>query len=230
MSLLQVTSRRPLATLCGASVRAFSATCARKEDPTKDLLNSILPSNDRGGLGFNRDQASYRPSQQQSRDSIAGRPASNNPHSYARTLLEDKIQRESSLADRMDVAGLRAELETQAPRRWQYGDVYAPHDLTGVEAKKWRNSRRTPRLDAFDTLGLNPLKEYKNFSIMSEYMTEMGRIKHSKVTGLRPRNHRKLAKAIRRAIGIGIMPSVHVHPELIKPSHGAPLGGSFWSA
>lgn len=61
----------------------------------------------------------------------------------------------------MDVAGLRAELETQAPRRWQYGDVYAPHDLTGVEAKKWRNSRRTPRLDAFDTLGLNPLKEYK---------------------------------------------------------------------
>lgn len=65
----------------------------------------------------------------------------------------------------------------------------------------------------------------QNFSIMSEYMTELGRIKHSKVTGLKPKNQRKMAKAIRRAIGIGIMPSVHIHPELIKPSHGAPVGG-----
>jgi small subunit ribosomal protein S18 len=51
---------------------------------------------------------------------------------------------------------------------------------------------------------------------MSEYMTEMGRIKHSRDTGLRAVNQRKVAKAIRRAIGVGLMPSVHRHPELLK--------------
>lgn len=50
---------------------------------------------------------------------------------------------------------------------------------------------------------------------MSEFITPMGRIKHNKETGLRPVNQRKIAKAIRRAIGMGIMPSVHRHPELL---------------
>lgn len=70
------------------------------------------------------------------------------------------------VASEIDASRLRAELEAQAPRRWQFGDVYAPHDLTGVEAKKWKKSRRTPELDAFDTLGLDPLKEYKVESSM----------------------------------------------------------------
>jgi small subunit ribosomal protein S18 len=50
---------------------------------------------------------------------------------------------------------------------------------------------------------------------MSEYITPMGRIKHRKVTGLRPVNQRKIAKAIRRAVGVGLMPSVHRHPEIL---------------
>jgi small subunit ribosomal protein S18 len=55
----------------------------------------------------------------------------------------------------------------------------------------------------------------QNFSIMSEYMTPMGRIKHSNETGLRPANQRRIARAIRRSIGMGIMPSVHRHPEIL---------------
>lgn len=51
---------------------------------------------------------------------------------------------------------------------------------------------------------------------MSEYMSDMGRIKHSRETGLRPRNQRRMAKAIRRAIGIGLMPGVHRHPEILR--------------
>jgi small subunit ribosomal protein S18 len=49
-------------------------------------------------------------------------------------------------------------------------------------------------------------------------MTETGRIKHSKDTGLRPKNQRKIAKAIRRAIGLGLMPSVHRHPLVMRKS------------
>ena len=58
--------------------------------------------------------------------------------------------------------------------------------------------------------------EIQNFSIMSEYVTQIGRIKHRKQTGLRAVNQRKIAKAIRRAVGMGLMPSVHKHPEVLE--------------
>ena len=51
---------------------------------------------------------------------------------------------------------------------------------------------------------------------MSEYMTSMGRIKHRRETGLRAVNQRKIAKAIRRAVGMGLLPSVHEHPEVLE--------------
>lgn len=47
-------------------------------------------------------------------------------------------------------------------------------------------------------------------------MTDMGRIKHRNETGLRPVNQRRMAKAIRRAIGMGLMPGVHRHPEILR--------------
>ena len=52
--------------------------------------------------------------------------------------------------------------------------------------------------------------------MMSEFMTPMGRIKHRRETGLRAVNQRKIAKAIRRAIGMGLLPSVHEHPEVLE--------------
>ncbi|KAL9108580.1 MAG: hypothetical protein Q9227_006666 [Pyrenula ochraceoflavens] len=99
-------------------------------------------------------------------------------------------------------------------RRWKNGDVYSPHDLTSIEQKKWQRRRR-PDVDVFDILSMNPLEQYTNLSIMSEYMTEMGRIRSSRDTGLRPVNQRRIAKAIRRSIGIGLMPSAYKHPEIL---------------
>ncbi|KAH6655397.1 hypothetical protein BKA67DRAFT_560563 [Truncatella angustata] len=103
----------------------------------------------------------------------------------------------------------------QAPRRWNLGDVYAPHDLSAVEMKKWRKITTVER-DLVDLLGLSPLDMYRNFSFISEYTTPHGRIKRADQTGLRPVNQRKVAKAIRRSIGLGLHPSVHRHPELLK--------------
>ncbi|KAI4216763.1 MAG: hypothetical protein LQ351_000712 [Letrouitia transgressa] len=117
-------------------------------------------------------------------------------------------------------------------RRWQAGDVYAPHDLSEVETLKWRAAqyggpgtakwkmRRGRRQwgDAFDILALNPISEYKaqNFSMITEHVSSTGRIKHARETGLRPVNQRRLAKAVRRAVGMGLMPSVHKHPEMLE--------------
>ena len=44
----------------------------------------------------------------------------------------------------------------------------------------------------------------------------MGRILHRKETGLRPVNQRRISKAIRRAVSMGLMPSVHRHPEILE--------------
>ncbi|MCJ1317336.1 hypothetical protein MMC15_002659 [Xylographa vitiligo] len=107
------------------------------------------------------------------------------------------------------------DIERMQVRRWKHGDVYAPHDLSPAEMKKWRQKTRPDR-DVFDVLAINPINHYMNYSMMSDFMTSMGRIKHPRDTGLRRVNQRKIAKAIRRAIGMGWLPSVHMHPEMLR--------------
>lgn len=55
----------------------------------------------------------------------------------------------------------------------------------------------------------------QNFSMLAEYVTPMGRIMSFRETGLRNVNQRKMARAVRRMIGMGFMPSVHRHPEIL---------------
>ncbi|GAP83214.2 putative ribosomal protein S18 [Rosellinia necatrix] len=102
----------------------------------------------------------------------------------------------------------------QLTRRWRPGDVYAPHDMSPSEMTKWRRTTARQK-DLVDLLGIRPLDMYRNFSVISEFMTPHGRIMRGVETGLNPVNQRKMAKAIRRAIGLGLHPSVHRHPEIL---------------
>lgn len=51
---------------------------------------------------------------------------------------------------------------------------------------------------------------------MSDFVTDTGRIRPRSETGLRPVNQRRMAKAVRRAIALGLIPSVYKHPEFLK--------------
>lgn len=51
-------------------------------------------------------------------------------------------------------------LERFQTREWKAGDIYAPHDLSPAEMRKYRMSS-SPSTDAFDALNLNPLDLYK---------------------------------------------------------------------
>ncbi|KAF2008523.1 ribosomal protein S18 [Aaosphaeria arxii CBS 175.79] len=144
--------------------------------------------------------------------------ASGSKQTAAFKLARRNLGPRSNVGQEMEKSAKAETYTKQMFRKWNAGDVYSPHDLSGAEQKKWKMGRRTPPSDVFDTLGINPINEYKNFTMMSEYMSEMGRIKHSKLTGLRPVNQRKVAKAVRRAIGLGLMPSVHRHPLVLKKS------------
>lgn len=52
------------------------------------------------------------------------------------------------------------DLEQYQIRKWREGDIYSPHDLSPEEMKKWRMAKPVT-VDVFDTLGINPLHEYK---------------------------------------------------------------------
>ncbi|WEW57958.1 hypothetical protein PRK78_003425 [Emydomyces testavorans] len=136
-------------------------------------------------------------------------------HKERKIAKQEKERRVSkSIAEQKAQEERVKTMERYQTREWKTGDIYAPHDLSPSEMKKWKK-KHSPSSDVFDALAINPLDLYKNFSIMSEYMTEMGRIKPRSVTGLRPVNQRRIAKAIRRAIGLGLMPSVYQHPEIL---------------
>lgn len=51
-------------------------------------------------------------------------------------------------------------LEKYQTRDWTEGDIYAPHDLSAAEMRKFKK-RQSPPTDAFDALNLNPLDLYK---------------------------------------------------------------------
>lgn len=51
-------------------------------------------------------------------------------------------------------------------RNWQVGDVYAPHDLSAAEARKFRRVK-APNRDVFDVLNVNPLDMYKVSSMLN---------------------------------------------------------------
>ncbi|EFX03098.1 37S ribosomal protein [Grosmannia clavigera kw1407] len=132
-----------------------------------------------------------------------------------RRRMNDRREEQSrSTLERMAERKVSEDYARQMPRRWRAGDVYAPHDLSAAEMAKWRRPSRTTA-DVVDILGINPLDEYRNFAMVSEFVSTMGRIKHSRETGLRAVNQRRMARAIRRAIGLGIHPSVHRHPEIL---------------
>lgn len=129
----------------------------------------------------------------------------------------------------LETLSQRQALTRRLQRRWQAGQVYAPHDLSSVEASKHAIMRRTPPSDVFDLAAVNPTHHYKNFALLSQFVTETGRIKGSKDTGLRPVNQRRIAKAVRRAIGLGLMPSVYKHPEVLGMEIGLVRGaGGRW--
>ncbi|KAK8154842.1 ribosomal protein S18 [Phyllosticta citrichinensis] len=206
MSLLRATFR-PLANLSTAQVRAFSTTRVAHQSVNSTNLGPFSLRNQPTGVDSESRNRWSRSRPAEFPDENASE--TDKSWTYAQELLNrERIAQDTEHRNKSNFMTRLG--------KWKVGDIYAPHDLTGVETAKWRRRGvATPTSDAFDTLALDPLKEYKNFSILSNYTSEYGRIKHRRVTGLRPKNQRKLAKAIRRSIGLGIMPSVHAHPESI---------------
>jgi hypothetical protein len=55
---------------------------------------------------------------------------------------------------------MQSDYMRQMPRRFEVGDVYAPHDLSPVEMRKWRRWT-TEKHDLVDLLALRPVDMYR---------------------------------------------------------------------
>ncbi|WFD33664.1 hypothetical protein MCUN1_000477 [Malassezia cuniculi] len=115
--------------------------------------------------------------------------------------------------------------DTRAPgptKTFANGHYYDPYTLS-PEAMTNQFRRRAPPLlgpskreamksDPIHILGLKPSKpsladdSYKNGALLSEYISEMGRILPRNLTGLTRKSQRSIGKAIRRARAFGILP------------------------
>jgi len=114
-----------------------------------------------------------------------------------------------------------------AVRRFQAGrggaSFLQPHNLRfeGVQSKRKRfpkpyavgpDRADAERSDIFYQLEMDPLAECMNSSLLSNFVTEMGRVKSRAETHLTWRNQRRLGKAIRRAKKMGIIPFFSKRP------------------
>ncbi|OCH92897.1 hypothetical protein OBBRIDRAFT_772523 [Obba rivulosa] len=80
------------------------------------------------------------------------------------------------------------------------------------------------RLDIFHQLEMDPLAECMNSSLLSYFVTDMGRMKTRAETNLTWRNQRRLGKAIRRAKKMGIIPFFSKRPLDYKFNFSGRMG------
>ncbi|KAJ1963702.1 hypothetical protein GGI12_001892 [Dipsacomyces acuminosporus] len=86
--------------------------------------------------------------------------------------------------------------------------TYHPRDLNENTAQRQLKQRAPSqaKTDPFVALDIDPIKEYKNSYLLSNFVTEMGKIRPRYKTGLTAKSQRKVAKAIKRARAFGLMP------------------------
>ncbi|KAG4305684.1 hypothetical protein PORY_000594 [Pneumocystis oryctolagi] len=94
--------------------------------------------------------------------------------------------------------------------------LYSPKDLSFEENQAYRYYKKPVKEDPWKQLHTTPLKQYKSFNVLSDFITEMGRILPREETGCSAKHQRQLAKAIRRCRGIGLLSTVRRHPSYIE--------------
>lgn len=94
------------------------------------------------------------------------------------------------------------------------GRVYSPEDLSFNAKRPLKKAAREASIvDKFHQLQIKPLDQYKSYNLLSEYITDLGRIRPRIQTGLSAKNQRVLARTVRRARALSLLPTTSKHPE-----------------
>ncbi|KAI0698557.1 ribosomal protein S18 [Cerioporus squamosus] len=115
-------------------------------------------------------------------------------------------------------------------RGFQPGQFTRPRSFSRAEYDKGRSWTKRPllgpdaatskELDVFYQRNLDPLKECRNTSLLSRFVTAMGKIRGRSETNLTWKNQRRMGKAIRRAKMMGIIPVLSKRPLFLDDKDG----------
>ncbi|KAG8966024.1 hypothetical protein FRC03_012667 [Tulasnella sp. 419] len=96
-------------------------------------------------------------------------------------------------------------LPTDFNRKNRIDDPDAPRTF-GRPSGLGPSAERTKSTDPFLALDINLKQEFRNGTLLSQFTTNMGLIKNRGETKLSRGNQRKLAKAVKRARNMGLLP------------------------
>ncbi|KAL1915950.1 mitochondrial 37S ribosomal protein bS18m [Calcarisporiella thermophila] len=174
------------------------------------LLRTLATARSLVRPAYCRAISSIPPTQQSQNNAIDTPDTTEHAHAALTKVLQTLTNREKSAKQK----------EPEPPvirhqRTFAVGDTYRPEDLNDIQQGSRRQRRPTPN-DPFRTLGLDPLKEYKNFMLLSSFVSELGKILPRDQTGLSSKHQRKLSKAVKRARAMGLIPCTHKLPAAVE--------------
>ncbi|KAI8324842.1 ribosomal protein S18 [Martensiomyces pterosporus] len=138
-------------------------------------------------------------------------PASVSPQEPARASRAEQVNRIISMSTTpspQSKTGDKAYENSSYSRVFFAKSAYHPRDLNENTAQRQLKQRAPSqaKMDPFVALDIDPTKEYKNSYLLSNFVTDMGKIRPRYKTGLSAKSQRKVAKAIKRARAFGLMP------------------------
>ena len=146
------------------------------------------------------------------------------------TRLRDSARRQAQYNASKHPDGFTAsDLAQFEPPVGPQGSIYSPEDLS-FEAKRpiQLRNRKNRISDRFESAQVNPIHEYKSSTLLSQYVSDLGRILPRQQTGLSATNQLKLVNSIRRAQALTLMPTTAKHPEAVLSRDMRPRSANFF--
>ncbi|KAE8234627.1 hypothetical protein CF326_g336 [Tilletia indica] len=218
----QSNKQRSTPTSSGSSSSDSARRDSVKAKPRKELFSVFTPSS-------RSQQAALRNNKDASSSSASSSSSSAAATADGETTTDAEAEVDSDAAE-----GSSPTTAPQVPTgpkmnsRYLHGQLIAPTAFTPLsqvnsptEQSPYRNRARpllgpsanlAKRLDPFFKLGLNPSKptlkddSYKNPSLLTPFVSDLGRILPRNRTGLTRKGQRQVGKAIRRARAMGLVP------------------------
>lgn len=219
---------------------ALRCACASTSAPTARLFSSTARrfEEERFGSSDNTPLSAGRTAQQADSSQAYQRKALDDLSSSIEQLSQRSAPGSGKVfTPRSPGAATRNNRQAVSGRAFLNGHYYNPNTLSydSITERRRRSARpilgptkkEAVRHDLLHIHSLNPGKpslhddSYKNVPIISNFMSEMGKILPRAQTGLTRKSQRSVGKAIRRARAIGLVP-------VLSRGQGPRYGGSGW--
>ncbi|KAN0097461.1 hypothetical protein V8E55_001907 [Tylopilus felleus] len=105
------------------------------------------------------------------------------------------------------------------PHYWTYQHRFQPKNIRTAPPLVAPSRKEACQHDVFRELGIDPLWETSNSTLLASFVTELSKIRPRTHTRLTTKTQRRLGKAIRRAKMMGVIPLFY-NPRMIpKPGN-----------